>query len=133
MARALPDEDKCRNVRIHRVRIRLSSTSGATQNQVGTCKNYTNRTGVRETITTASPEPQRLVVPSRPEMRRTRRPSSLFFVIRFCIAPRFLLAQGQSVEPIQYTFRVVEAAKHVAEIDAQIPSSGRSSPEEARL
>ncbi len=34
--------------------------------------------------------------------------------------------RAQPVEPIRYTFRVVDAAKHIAEVEARIPSSGSS-------
>ena len=36
-------------------------------------------------------------------------------------------SQAQPVEPLRYTFRVVDAAKHIAEIEARIPSSGQPS------
>ncbi len=36
-------------------------------------------------------------------------------------------AEAQPREPIRYTFRVIDAAKHIAEVDARFPSSGQSS------
>ena len=40
---------------------------------------------------------------------------------------RIVAAQGAELDPIQYTFRVADAAKHLAEIEARIPTGGQPS------
>jgi predicted metalloprotease with PDZ domain len=55
--------------------------------------------------------------------RATRRTPLILPAALLCAA---VAARAQSLEPIQYTFRVADAAKHVAEIEARFPAAGRS-------
>ena len=61
-----------------------------------------------------------------PEMRVTRRSISLLAIL-LSFAALAGRAEAQPREPIRYTFRVIDAAKHIAEVDARFPSSGQSS------
>jgi len=58
-------------------------------------------------------------------MVNRRRPRVTILGIFLSLLTSVVQSQAQPLEPIQYTFRVVDAAKHIAEIDARIPSSGQ--------
>jgi predicted metalloprotease with PDZ domain len=58
-------------------------------------------------------------------MRRAPRTRATLLAVLFSLATSIAQSQAQPVEPLQYTFRVVDAAKHIAEIEARIPSSGQ--------
>src|SRR5262245_52940533 len=60
--------------------------------------------------------------------RRTRRMLLLRALILVCLtAAARPLAQTETLEPIQYTLRVVDAEKHLAAVDARVPTDGRAS------
>ena len=58
-------------------------------------------------------------------MHRAHRTLATLLAVLFNLATSIVQSQAQPVEPLRYTFRVVDAAKHIAEIDARIPSSGQ--------
>jgi predicted metalloprotease with PDZ domain len=58
--------------------------------------------------------------------RAARRTSSILLAALLSAA---ISARAQSLEPIQYTFRVADAATHLAEIEARFPAAGRSALE----
>ena len=60
-------------------------------------------------------------------MRVTRRSTISLLAILLSFAALAGRAEAQPREPIRYTFRVIDAAKHIAEVDARFPSSGQSS------
>ena len=57
-------------------------------------------------------------------MRAAFRSTTTLLAILFSLATAAAQGRAQPVEPIRYTFRVVDAAKHIAEIEARIPTSG---------
>ena len=57
-------------------------------------------------------------------MRAAFRSTTTLLAILFSLATAAAQVRAQPVEPIRYTFRVVDAAKHIAEIEARIPASG---------
>lgn len=61
-------------------------------------------------------------------MTFTRR-SALFLVVflLFVAAPARLRAQQATLDPIEYTLRVIDAEKHLAGVEARVPTGGRSS------
>jgi predicted metalloprotease with PDZ domain len=65
---------------------------------------------------------------------RSRHHSARHLIVCFVVAsvalvaaPARLLAQTAALEPIEYTLRVVDAEKHLAGIDARVPTGGRAS------
>ena len=56
-----------------------------------------------------------------------RRLISLVIALAAWHAAPIVRAQNAQLDPIQYTFRVASAAKHVAEIEARIPTGGQPS------
>jgi predicted metalloprotease with PDZ domain len=60
-------------------------------------------------------------------MRVTRRSAISLLAILFSFTALAGAAKAQPREPIRYTFRVIDAAKHIAEVDARFPLSGQSS------
>jgi hypothetical protein len=58
-------------------------------------------------------------------MRGAHRSTTTLLALLFCLLIPAGHSQAQSLEPIRYTFRVIDAAKHIAEVDARIPSSGQ--------
>ncbi len=60
-------------------------------------------------------------------MRVTRRSTISLLAILLSFAVLAGRAEAQPREPIRYTFRVIDAAKHIAEVDARFPSPGQSS------
>jgi hypothetical protein len=58
-------------------------------------------------------------------MRVARRSKTTLLAVLFSLATSVGQSQARPPEPIRYTFRVIDAAKHIAEVDARIPSSGQ--------
>ena len=60
-------------------------------------------------------------------MRGAHRSRTTLLAILFSLGTLVGQSSSEPPEPIRYTFRVIDAAKHIAEVDARIPSSGQSS------
>jgi predicted metalloprotease with PDZ domain len=63
----------------------------------------------------------------------SRRRFTLFLAVCALLAgpldPILLGQRAATLDPIQYTFRVVDAAKHIAEVEARIPTAGQAAIE----
>ena len=68
-----------------------------------------------------------IVLASALDMRGVQRSTAVLLALLFSLATSAGQSRAQPLEPIRYTFRVVDAAKHIAEVDARIPSSGQPS------
>jgi predicted metalloprotease with PDZ domain len=58
-------------------------------------------------------------------MRGRHGSNPILLAILFSLASAVAHTQPQPPEPIRYTFRVIDAAKHLAEVEARIPAAGR--------